>query len=178
VMPDEAEVIPMYCVAAYPAAYADLAVMWDLKQLYDNAGVGFSDHTLGISMAVEACKQGATVLEKHVTFFPDLDTPDRPHSLTPDEFKLMVDVIRGVRRPEIGPSPEEKAMLLRHNRRLIATRDVKPGEVLRYGENFGAFRSLKDDTRGLSPFAWESVEGKRAKGFIARGDGVGPGDFE
>jgi len=168
----------LYCVAAYPALQVDLSVMHQLQKLAgEGMVVGFSDHTPGITVAVEACRQGARVLEKHFTAFPDLESPDRGHSLTPDEFKLMVDHIRGVRKPTIGPTPEERDMLLRHNRRLLATRDVKAGEVLRYGENFGAYRSLVDDTRGLSPFAWESVEGRTARVDIGRGTGIGPGDF-
>jgi N-acetylneuraminate synthase len=183
--PAAARTVLLYCVAAYPASFVDLRVM-DL--LYDElvdhidlqnpfASVGLSDHSLGISAAVEAARRGASVIEKHFTAFPELDTPDRPHSLDPGEFRTMVEHIRGVRQPVIGPTPEEKAMLLRHNRRLIATRDVAAGERLTYGNNFGAYRSLKDDTRGFSPFAWQQVEGGIALAPISRGDAIGPGDF-
>jgi len=175
--------VAMYCVAAYPAYHVDLAageLFYEILPPYrpdEPVGVGFSDHSLGTGLALEAASQGCTVIEKHVTFI-DADTPDRPHSLDADGFKLMVDTIRGKRVPTLGPTPEERAMVLRHNRRLIATRDVAQGETLRYGENFGAYRSLEDDYRGLSPWAWEQVEGKRATKAIARGKGVGPGDFE
>lgn len=168
--------ILLYCVAAYPASHVDLSVMRLLRDQLPFQ-VGFSDHSLGISLAIEAARQGATVIEKHFTAFPELDTPDRPHSLTPDEFRTMVEYIRGIRQPTIGPTPEERDMVLRHNRRLIATRDIAPGENLAYGVNYGAYRSLKDDTRGLSPFAWQQVEGTHATKAIARGDGIGPGDF-
>lgn len=161
--------IMLYCVAAYPADFVDLD--------YVGPQVGFSDHTLGITAAVEAARRGAPVIEKHFTAFPELDTPDRPHSVTPEVFKRMVDLIRSDSKPQLGPTVEEKAMLLRHKRRLIATGDIPPGGILRYGENFGAYRSLKDDTRGLSPFAWEEVEGKAAKVEIKRGDAIGAGDF-
>lgn len=171
----------LYCVAAYPALAVDLHVMRKLATVVPSIdyGVGFSDHSLGISLAIEASRQhkGLVAIEKHFTAFPDLDSPDRPHSLTPDEFKLMVDYIRGVRQPVIGPTFEEEAMLKRHNRRLIATQDLAAGAQLRYGENFGAYRSLVDDTRGLSPFAWESVEGRTTTKQINRGEALGPGDF-
>ena len=68
-------------------------------------------------------------------------------------------------------------MYLRHNRRLIATCDIAVGETLTYGVNYGAYRSLKDDTRGLSPFDWERVEGRAASVSIAQGDSIGEGDF-
>lgn len=165
----------MYCVAAYPAAFADLAVMEDLRGW--PVPVGFSDHTLGISMAVEASRQGATAIEKHFTAFPDLDTPDRPHSVKPNEFKRMVDAIRGTRKPCIGPTQEEVDMLLRHKRRLVATRAIPEGGILKYGENFGAFRSLVNDTRGLSPHNWAFVNGKAAARALAVGEAIGAQDW-
>ncbi len=144
--------------------------------------MGFSDHTTDIvSAPIVACAWGATVLEKHVTFFPELDTPDRPHSLTGEEFKLMVDHIRGTLEPEIGPTSEETAMVAKHRRRLIATVDIRVGERLVYGENYGAYRSLVDDDHGMSPFLWNhdklGPEGKAARVAITKGKGVGPGDF-
>lgn len=168
--------IPLFCVAAYPAGFVDFDVMRLIANRYGGR-VGFSDHTLGITAAVEAARRGAVVIEKHFTAFPDLDTPDRPHSIGPDEFKRMVDLIRGATQPTIGPSPEERDMLLRHNRRLIVTQETLPDEPLRYGVNYGAFRALYDDTRGLSPFAWELVEGRRATRPLKRGESIGAGDF-
>ena len=177
----DADTTLLYCVASYPARTVDLRMMEELERRFDIT-VGFSDHTTDILGApIVACAWGAVVLEKHVTFFEDLDTPDRPHSLTGEEFKLMVDHIRGTREPVIGPTSEEKAMVLRHRRRLIATTDVVIGEILRYGENYGAYRALEDDDHGLTPFLWNheqwGPEGKAALKAITKGKGVGPGDF-
>ncbi len=171
----------LYCVASYPARTVDLRVMELLEERFD-IEVGFSDHTTDVvGTPIVACAWGATVLEKHVTFFPELDTPDRPHSLTGEEFKLMVDQIRGEVAPEIGPTSEETAMVSRHRRRLIATRDIAVGERLVYGENYGAYRALQDDDHGMSPFLWNQAklgpEGKGARVAITKGKGIGPGDF-
>ncbi len=171
------QIVLMYCVSAYPARTVDLRT-GELISKQIHRDVGFSDHTTDIIFTpTHAALCGAVAIEKHFTAFPDLDTPDRPHSLTVDEFRTMVEYIRGVRQPAIGPTPEERDMVLRHNRRLLATRDIAVGDTLTYGDNFGAYRSLEDDTRGLSPFAWRDVEGKTATLAIARGKGIGPGDF-
>lgn len=176
-VPGGAQVVLLYCVAAYPARSADLRVMRVLEDAF-GLPVGFSDHTLDVINApVDARSRGAVVIEKHFTAFPDLDTPDRPHSLTPDEFKRMVDAVRGVTQPVIAPSYEERDMLLRHKRRLIATRDIAIGDRLDYGVNFGAYRSLTDDAHGLNPMAWGAVNGKPAKVALRRGASIGPGDF-
>lgn len=171
--------ILMYCVSAYPARTVNLEMLNVLFDAFPTCLVGFSDHTTDILGAPLAAARNihCQVVEKHFTAFPELCTPDRPHSLTSDEFKIMVDHIRGHRKPVIGPTPEERDMILRHNRRLIATKYIREGDVLRYGVNYGAYRSLKDDDRGLSPFAWTHVEGKQATVCINRGEGIGPQDF-
>lgn len=161
-------VIPLICTAAYPADFCNPQSLEET-----DGGWGFSDHTLGYTTTCLAAKYGAIVIEKHFTAFPDLDTPDRPHSLTPDQFSRMVKLIRGE-----PVESEEKAMFLRHNRRLIATRDIPAGQSLRYGVNFGAYRSLVDDTRGASPFDWEKVSGRMAKGEIKRGAAISLEDVE
>jgi sialic acid synthase SpsE len=76
------------------------------------------------------------------------------------------------------PTRGEKDMMLRHNRRLIVTKDLNTGDALEYGKNFGAYRSLVDDTRGLSPFAYKQVDGKRMGKGISKGTAIGPGDFK
>lgn len=169
----------MYCAAAYPSRRHNLYLMQELREAF-GLPVGLSDHSQDVIYApLSAARHfGAIAIEKHFTAFPDLDTPDRGHSLTSDEFKIMVDYIRGKRDGGgFNPTSEEKAMFLRHNRRLVATKDVAPGEVLKFGENYGAYRSLEDDAHGLSPFCWLSVEGHRAAKEIKRGKGIGPGDF-
>jgi N,N'-diacetyllegionaminate synthase len=161
----------LYCVSAYPSRYHNLFMMEDLKKL--GFPVGYSDHTTDIVYSpLSAVKHfGATVLEKHVTFI-EADTPDRPHSLTRDEFKFMVDVIRGKRSIEYNPQPEELDMFLRHNVRLIATKDLTAGSILVFGENFGIHRSLKDDYDGYSGFAWSHFDGQTLKVDIAAGQGL------
>ena len=171
----------MYCSAAYPSRRHNPYLMRELREHFGRP-VGFSDHSTDVIFAplFAAREMGAVVIEKHFTAFPELDTPDRPHSLDADGFKCMVDYIRGKREGGLNPTSEEKPMFLRHNRRLVATRDIPQGEMLQYGINYGAYRSLQDDDRGLSPFFWNHEKGpeaKRASHAIARGKGIGPGDF-
>jgi N-acetylneuraminate synthase len=170
-------VVLLYCVAAYPAEEIDLGLIDKLRDALSSGLVGYSDHSRDVLVVpVEAARRGACVIEKHFTAI-DADTPDRAHSLDVDRFRRMVDAIRGKRQGAIGATREERDMVLRHNRRLIATRDIVPGEVLREGENFGIFRSLKDDTKALSPWLIDRVIGQTAKNAIKAGDGIGPGDF-
>lgn len=175
---DPTKLTLLYCNAAYPSKWHDLRVIDRLKERYSKYPVGFSDHTRDVIYAPWSAVHhyAATVLEKHFQAVPG-EFPDSPHSLNVDEFQAMVKAIRGTDNPLIAPTPEEKPMLLRHNRRLIVTRDVAQGEPFEYGRNFGAYRSLKDDSKGLIPFAWEMVNGKTAARPLEQGDSIGPGDL-
>jgi hypothetical protein len=57
-------------------------------------------------------------------------------------------------------------------RRYIVTKPIESYEKLIYGTNFGIYRSLKDDTRGLSPITMplERLNGRSAKQALAAGD--------
>ena len=165
----------LYCVAAYPAREVDFGCMEALSVQF-NRLVGYSDHsTDALHLPQLAAASGAHVIEKHVTFI-SAATPDSPHSLDAREFQHMVDYLRGKRTTRVGPTPAERPMLLRHNRRLIATQDIAAGAKLTEGENFGIYRSLKDDTHAFHPFMVDEVTGKPAKRAIRAGDGIGPGD--
>jgi N,N'-diacetyllegionaminate synthase len=176
---NEVDVILLYCVAAYPARDVDFRMLEALKDF--GCPVGYSDHTTDISVIPKtAVDLGACVIEKHFTDIPEVETPDRPHSLTVDEFKKMVETIRGTREFTWG-NGEERDMLLRHNRRLVATRRIQAGETLSEippHANFGIYRSLKEDSRGLLPFAIGRVIGRLATRDIEAGEAIGPGDFE
>jgi N,N'-diacetyllegionaminate synthase len=165
----------MYCVAAYPARRINLGIIDTLRKTF-NRPVGYSDHSTDVlEIPLDARAMGACVIEKHVQFVEG-SFPDSPHSLNGDDFQAMVESIYKDRSLEIAPTPEERPMVLRHNRRLIAMRDIKPGDVLNENENFGIYRSLKDDTHAFHPFMVDEVDGKIALREIKAGDGIGPGD--
>jgi sialic acid synthase SpsE len=183
----------MYCVAAYPAREIDLGCIEALRSEFRTLA-GYSDHsTDALCIPLAAARAGACVLEKHVTFI-DAGTPDSPHSLDAGQFCHMVSALRGERHTVLGPTQAEKGMILRHNRRLIATQDIPEGGILRADPvapyqpfdggtdnllpaNFGIFRSLKDETHAFHPFYIDHVDGKIAKRAIKAGDGIGPGDI-
>jgi len=109
----------MYCQAAYPSRWCDVRKIRALRALAPSSvDVGYSDHTIDVINApVAAAMMGATVIEKHFTAFPSLQTPDRGHSLNPDEFKAMVIAVSS--NEVFGPSPEEQEFREYHRTRCI-----------------------------------------------------------
>jgi len=165
----------LYCRANYPARNIDLRAIPKLRETF-GINTGYSCHSSEYWPAVTACLHyGATILEKHFKI-REMNTPDNPHSLLPEEFKKMVELIKS--DPPIQmPDPSEKEMLLKHKRRLIALSDINPGEVFEFGKNYGIYRSQIEDMHGLSGFAWEEINLKPAKKPLKFGDPIGPGDF-
>jgi pseudaminic acid synthase len=89
------QICMLKCTAAYPAKKEDanLLTINDMITRYNVVG-GLSDHTLGIEVPTLSVAMGASVIEKHFTLSRDSGSPDDPFSLTPDEFKQMVESVR------------------------------------------------------------------------------------
>ena len=84
-----------WCRSLYPT------YPWDLTELpknFDNPRMpGFSDHSVGIEIALTAIARGASIIEKHFTLDKS-DTSIRDHALSasPEEFKILVDLGRNI----------------------------------------------------------------------------------
>ncbi len=128
-----AETTVMQCVTQYPAPHdqANLRVL----DSYADLGVrpGYSDHTLGIDIALAAAARGAVAIEKHLTLDRTAAGPDHKASLEPDEMAALV---RGVRRvtaalgdPVKAPVAAERANMAVARRGLVAARPIAAGEV-------------------------------------------------
>jgi N-acetylneuraminate synthase/N,N'-diacetyllegionaminate synthase len=87
--------ILLHCVSSYPAPPEDcnLRAMDTLAAAF-GCPVGFSDHTMGFSVAVAAAALGACVIEKHLTLDKGMPGPDHSASLDPREFAEMAAAVR------------------------------------------------------------------------------------
>ena len=106
----------LHCTSSYPCPTEEvnLAATDALRARWPHlAGVGYSDHTAGIVIALAAVARGATVLEKHLTMDRQAEGPDHKASIEPKEFRIMVDAIRTVEAalgsPEKRLQPSEAA---------------------------------------------------------------------
>jgi len=156
------------CTSAYPALpdEMNLRTIPHLQTSFDCV-VGLSDHTLGISVPVGAVTLGARIIEKHLVLSEDFETPDSDFSLTPDEFREMVESVRTIEkslgRVEYGPSSRESKSI-RHRRSLFAVEDIK------YNERFTRenVRSIRP-ADGLHPRYLDNVLGRHAQRDISKG---------
>ena len=153
----------LHCKTEYPTPMTDVNLR-AMQTIRDTFGVqvGYSDHTVGIEVAVAAVALGATVIEKHFTLDRNLPGPDHRASLEPDEFKAMVRAIRNIEQA-LGdgvkrPSPSESKNLPIARKSLVATRFIRAGEAFT-----AANLAAKRPGDGISPMRWDEVMGQVAR---------------
>lgn len=150
------------CVSNYPATPEGMNLR-SIPSMSQAFGIpcGFSDHSLGIEIAMAAVALGANMLEKHFTLDRSMLGPDHAMSLEPEELKGLVRATRdveaalgdGVKRLE----PQEVDVRRVARRSLAAARDIKAGTIVAY-EDFFALRP----STGLAPADVDAVIGRRA----------------
>lgn len=125
----------LHCVSNYPPKDEDinLKVIQTIKEEF-NVPVGFSDHSMGITVPIAAVALGANIIEKHFTISRKLEGMDHFYALEPQELKQMVTEIgkveksmgTGTKTPVKAEFPE------RHyaRRGIIAAYNLKEGQII------------------------------------------------
>lgn len=152
----------LQCTSQYPAKLEDanLIMIKDLAERF-NVKAGLSDHTMGSLVATTAVAMGAEVIEKHFIIDRSLGGPDSSFSMTPIEFREMVENIRNVEKM-IGKVSyeitEKKKKSFKFKRSLFVSKNIKKGEILTE-ENIKSVRPAD----GISPKYYNHVLGKKVR---------------
>lgn len=152
----------LQCTSQYPARVEDanLVMIKDLVERF-NVKAGLSDHTMGSLVASTAVAMGAEVIEKHFIIDRSLGGPDSSFSMTPIEFREMVDNIRNVEKMFGKISyeiTEKKKKSFKFKRSLFISKDINKGEVITK-ENIKSVRPAD----GISPKYYNCILGKKVK---------------
>ncbi len=160
----------LHCTSSYPAEMSDvnLRAMLSIQEEF-GVEVGYSDHTLGIEVAIAAVALGAKVIEKHFTLDRNMTGPDHKASLEPDELIRMVAGIRSIEKA-LGDGNKVITQNEIQNRdvarkSIVASRNIQAGEV--FTENN---LTAKRPGTGISPMEWDKVIGTKAKQSYAKDD--------
>jgi N,N'-diacetyllegionaminate synthase len=129
------QIVLLHCISMYPPDYdiIHLRNMMTLQQAFD-VPVGFSDHTLGISISLAAITLGACVIEKHFTLDKEMPGWDHAISANPEELRAIIEegknifTALGSNRRIVTASEMEKRIKLR--RSLVARRALRQGHVM------------------------------------------------
>ena len=159
------------CSSAYPAdpAKMNLRTIQDMQERF-GIPIGLSDHSMGSLSAVTAVGLGAGIIEKHFCLSREIENPDASFSMTPEEYKSMVQEIRraeaALGRPFYGVTPEEESSMV-FRRSVFAVKDIAKGEELT-GENTRIIRP----GYGLKPKYHRDILGMHADRELKRGTPV------
>lgn len=149
----------LQCHTDYPTKAEDvnLRAMITMKEELGIC-IGYSDHTMGIDIALAAVALGATIIEKHFTLDKNSIGPDHKASLSPEEFKNLVIGIRNI-EAALGshvkaPSKNEIPNLVSVRKSIVAKTKIKKGEK---------FTNLNLTTKrpgsGINPMRWNEIIG-------------------
>ncbi|NQT71909.1 MAG: pseudaminic acid synthase [Chloroflexi bacterium] len=171
------QIILLHCGSGYPHNIQDvhLAAIDTIRQAFGYP-VGYSDHTLGITVPIAAVARGANVIEKHFTIRRDLPGPDHFFALEPAELKAMVTAIRdtekAIGRPYKMVTESEKLRHKRGRRSIFARVDIPKGTcitaemlaILRPGIGLMpkhldliVGRSAQVDIKSGEPITWDGI---------------------
>lgn len=162
----------LHCTTSYPCQYKDvnLKAMKTIEEKFD-LPIGYSDHTLGNTVAVAAVALGACVIEKHFTLDKKMEGPDHLASSSPEEFKFLVDSIRDMEKA-MGdgnkiPTEVEKEISDLVLKRIVARKEIKKGQILTEDDLF-----VKRNNCGLMARNWDLVIGTKAKKDYMKDEGI------
>ena len=163
------QLILLHCVSSYPVqpGEVNLRAMQTLAATFQ-APVGYSDHCLGIEVALASVALGACLVEKHFTLDRNLPGPDHKASLEPKELKALVEGIRAV-ECALGdgrkvPAHSEDNIRKIARRSLVLSCDVEEGQMIKQ-EMLLALRPAS----GIAPNLISQVVGRQSARSIKKG---------
>ncbi|OUR98974.1 N-acetylneuraminate synthase [Halobacteriovorax marinus] len=162
----------LHCTTQYPTEMCDvnLNAMKTLREEFD-LRTGYSDHTMGIHVAIGAVSLGASVIEKHFTLDREMPGPDHRASLEPIELKEMVSNIRDIEE-SLG-SFVKKATQAELKNKVVARKSIVASREIKKGDFFSKDNlTFKRPEGGMKPIEFWSCLGEKANRSFKENDMV------
>jgi len=123
------------CTNLYPSPpeIVSLNGIKELQVAFPNALVGFSDHSIGPSMALAAAALGSVIIERHYTDSRYTIGPDIICSMDPSELRFLIDRSEEIHialNNKKKRSKEEEAVYKFARSSIVADRELQAGTVL------------------------------------------------
>ena len=158
------DLVVMQCTSAYPCPVerAGINVVREMASRYQ-LPTGFSDHTQGIAAAVTAIAQGATIVEKHITFSRHMYGSDAQFGAEPDEFSRYCRELQDAWKIIDHPVDKTNLDALREmksvfEKSIVTAAAIAAGEVLTKEKL--AFKKPGD---GIPAARWRELVGRRLR---------------
>lgn len=166
------DVTLLHCTTEYPAPFEsiNLNAMKTLKSKFC-LPVGYSDHSVGISVSIASAALGATVIEKHITLDKSLPGPDHQASIEPNELFDLVESVRAIEQAmgsyekNIVECEKKNKSIVRKS--LVASKKISKGELFS-SNNMTSMRP----GYGLSPMMYWDLIGIKANKSYENGESI------
>ncbi len=167
------------CTNLYPSPpeIVSLQGIGDLREAFPEAIVGFSDHSIGPTMALAAVALGACIIERHFTDTRHRTGPDISCSMDPAELRFLVDRSREVHTALNNPKQRTKAEepVYRFARSsIVADRDLQKGHLIQEADIW----ARRPGTGEIPGFEFDKVVGQRLARAVTRNTQLAWPDFE
>ena len=167
------------CTNIYPCPPEDIALgsLAQLSDKFPNAEIGFSDHSIGPTMALAAIALGATIVEKHFTDTKNRQGPDISCSMDPDELEHLI-----TKSKEVAYSRDRKKFIANVEKdvykfarsSIVSDKNLKKGDTIDR-QNIWARRPGNGE---IPASEFEKVLGKTLKRDITKNTQIKWSDLE
>jgi len=162
------EIVLLHCIAVYPPEDKILNLR-NIKMLNRtfNIPVGFSDHTIGISIPLAAITLGARVIEKHFTLDKTMPGWDHSVSANPEEMKIIVKegkrIIKALGEYTRVISKIEMKQRSSFRTSIVSKEKLRKGEVIKESK-----LNFKRPGTGIRPDEIKYIIGRKVNRDIVR----------
>ncbi|OGT07438.1 MAG: polysaccharide biosynthesis protein [Gammaproteobacteria bacterium GWF2_41_13] len=171
------QIILLHCISIYPPAYEDINLN-NIPMLRQAFGfpVGFSDHTIGISIPLVSVALGSCLIEKHFTLDKNMPGWDHEISANPDEMKAIVEESRNIIKA-LGSfrrvvSQAEEGKKLKFRRSIVASTHLEKGH-----EIIPTDLIFKRPGTGIPPDRLDCILGRKVNKDVKAGELLKWGDL-
>ena len=166
------------CTNLYPSPpeIVSLQGITDLRNAFPNAVIGFSDHSIGPSMALAGCALGASIIERHYTDTRYRKGPDIINSMDPAELRFLIDQSREIHTALMNPkqrsAPEEDVYRFARSS-VVADADLAQGHIITELDIW----ARRPGTGDIAGYDFDKVVGKTLKTAVTRNQQLTWDDF-
>jgi len=166
------QIVALHCTTNYPCSIEEvnLNAMKTMQNELD-CMIGYSDHTMGLTIPIMAASLGAVLIEKHFTIERKLPGPDHKASLEPDELKKMIYEIRNVEKAlgsfEKNATSSEKKIMKIIRKSIVAKKNIKSGQIIKR-----EMLEFKRPAIGINPNEIRNILGKKINKNIEKDEQI------
>ena len=167
------------CTNLYPSPpeIVSLGGIKELQNAFPNAIVGFSDHSIGPSMAIASVALGASIIERHFTDDRHRQGPDIICSMDPSELRFLIDRSKEVHTSLHNPKQrtlDEEPVYKFARASVVSELDLPKGHIIQ-AHDIWARRPGNGDIPG---YEFDKVVGMRLIRSVKKNQQLSWSDFK